>query len=102
VLWNPDYQSANPLDPTNRSGSDATLFHELNHGDHAMHGRADLTETGDAWDTNEERNTINDVYPSENDYLDDRGFPYARPDHRDTTVPMDQRPPTGSTPAEPH
>jgi hypothetical protein len=101
VLWNPDYQSSNPLDPNNRSGSDATLFHELKHGSNAMNGRADLTPTGDAWDNNEERNTINDVYPSENDYLDDRGFPYARTDHRDTTVPMDQRPPDGSTAPEP-
>jgi type VI secretion system secreted protein VgrG len=96
VQWNPDYQSPNPLDPNNLSGSDATLFHELGHASHVVNGRVDKTETHDNWDDNEERNTINDVYPAENDYLHDRGFPYARPDHRFTTVPADQRPPKGS------
>ena len=101
VFWNPDYHSANPSDPSNLAGSDSTLFHEMAHGSHAMNGVADTTETGDAWDNIEERNTINDSYPAENDYLNDRGFPWARPDHRDTTVPMADRPPHGSHPAEP-
>jgi hypothetical protein len=98
VEWNPDYQSSNPLDPNNLPGSDSTLFHEMVHGNHAMHGLADTTATGDRWDTNEERHTINDWYPSENDYLQDRGYDYVRPDHRDRMVPVDQRPPDNSTP----
>jgi hypothetical protein len=101
VKWNPDYQSNNPLDPSNPSSADSTLFHEMNHANHGVNGVRDPTRTGDAWDTNEERNTINDRYPSENDYLNDRGYPYARSDHRDTNVPMDQRPPPGSHAPEP-
>jgi type VI secretion system secreted protein VgrG len=78
---------------------DATLFHELGHAEHNAYGvnRSD-DKTGDAWHNMEEWQTIdgsvnqphdahpNDVpgvpySPSENEYLEDRGFPYQRVDH---------------------
>ncbi|MFT3764207.1 MAG: type VI secretion system tip protein TssI/VgrG [Minicystis sp.] len=97
IQWNPDYRSGNPLGEA--APNDSTLFHEMNHGDHAMHGRIDQTPTGDNWDNVEERTTINDGHPSENDYLAERGYPYARPDHRpNSMVPGDQRPGPGSHP----
>jgi hypothetical protein len=95
VQWNPDYMSGNPHgDP---APSDTTLFHEMVHADHVMHGTVDTTPTGDNWDNVEERNTINDTYPSENDYLEDRGYPWYRPDHRPDSM-VEDRPPPGSTP----
>ena len=68
-IWPPD---PGAVSTTTGAEGDVILFHELNHADHAAHGTQDLTPRQDAYDNQEEFNSIE---PDENTYRDKRGFP---------------------------
>jgi hypothetical protein len=83
VLINLRESTINPLDPDNPVPRDAILFHEMNHGVHAMKGEMDPTPLPDdpKWTNQEEKNTITQVKPCENDYLAECKYPYDRVSH---------------------
>jgi len=87
VQLNPSLQVPNNQDPVQPLPNDAVLFHEMNHGNHMMNGDYDGSPQGGGWDTTEERNTIEDDYPSEGDYLQESGYPYRRTDHDSNFTP---------------
>jgi type VI secretion system secreted protein VgrG len=105
IAYNPDVKggAAGTDEP-----ADATLFHEMGHAEHNANGvnlRKD--KTGDGWENKEEQQNIdgginkpggtNNIPGtprsySENEYLDDRGYPYHRTDHGSTWVNKDGTP----------
>ena len=94
IAYNPDIQSGPTGHP---EPTDATLFHEMGHADHDVHGiNRQWEPAGDGYGNQEEKQTINNgtnmpgsgnnipgvpKSPSENDYLGDRNYPFRRTDH---------------------
>lgn len=77
----------NPHAPEESIGNDAVLLHELVHAEHAAQGTQDCTPNK-AYDTEEERETINGSAQSETSYLRERGHKWHRVDHGETLAPM--------------
>lgn len=95
ISYNPDIVLGPNGEP---EPADAVLFHEMGHAEHNAYGVGRGNEPmGDGWHNREEwQNIDGDVNspghsdisipgvphsPSENDYLDDRDYPYHRTDH---------------------
>ncbi len=92
IGYNPDIVSG----PDGSEPADATLFHEMGHGEHNVYGtNRQWEETHDGWENHEERQTIDGGInqpggsqvpgvpesPNDNDYYEQRGYPYRRTDH---------------------
>ena len=95
IAYNPD----NEMGPKGHANepTDATLMHEMGHAEHANYGVNRVNEPmGDNWDNADDWQTIDGGVnkpggtqvpgtpqsPTENDYLQDRGYPYRRTNHR--------------------
>jgi uncharacterized Zn-binding protein involved in type VI secretion len=88
VLFNPDFKLANPSAPDQPEPTDAVLYHELEHANHNAHGKQDCSPIA-GYDTNEEKNTIDEGENSENQYLVERGYFWQRTDHHGSFVPLE-------------
>lgn len=81
LSFNPFLRLENKNDASAPMPSDAVLFHELEHSNHAVNGTLDTSPRSGGWDTQEEETTIESGATSERAYLEERGYPWHRSNH---------------------
>jgi hypothetical protein len=91
ISLDPNMTEPNRLDPEKPAPNDSVLAHELIHATHFANGTSAMDQPlpGTGWRNQEEKNTIQDGTPSENQYLADSGYGYHRIDHAFNFAPND-------------